>query len=153
MKTARRKASQAKRRWQADPGTIYKLMNKIQPFTEEEKMRLALPIRISFEAIKTGKGALQDLSDIGAAINTVMVRAESIDPLCLQAATHARDALLRCLHRYNATGRVGFDGPAISEVEIGIDLHEQLLKLSTPLQMMEALREVHRRTESKEYSQ
>jgi hypothetical protein len=89
---------------------------------------------------------LQDLSDIGAAINTTIVRSESIGPECYEVAIASRDAMLRCLSRYHATGKVGFDGLAISEVEIGIDLHEQLFALSTPLQMIEALREVKRRT-------
>lgn len=150
MKTAHRTASHAKRRYQADPASIYKLMNKLQPFTPDELLKLELPIRMAFEAIKTGRGTLQDISDLGVAINATMVRAESIDPLCLQTAIAARDALLRCLHRHTATGRVGFDGPAIAEVELGIDLHEQLLRLSTPLQMADALREVLRRTSNKE---
>jgi DNA-binding MarR family transcriptional regulator len=54
MKTARRKSSHAKR-YRADPSSIYKLMNKLQPFTADEQMKLALPIRMAFEAIKTGR--------------------------------------------------------------------------------------------------
>jgi hypothetical protein len=153
MKTAHRKSSHAKMRYRADPMAIFKVINRLEPFTPDELMRLELPIRMSFEAIKTGRGTLQDISDIGVAINTTMVRAEAIDPLCLQTAIAARDALLRCLHRYNATGKVGFDGPAIADVELGIDLHEQLLRLSTPVQMADALREVMRRTSQMEVLQ
>lgn len=74
-----------------------------------------------------------------------MVRAESISPTCVQAAIAARDALQRTLTRYHSTGRVGFDGPAIADVAVGIELHEQILRLSTPVQMADALREVMRR--------
>jgi hypothetical protein len=150
MKTDHRSASHAKRRYQSDPASICRVMERIQPFTPDELLKLELPIRMAFEAIKTGRGTLQDISDIGVAINSAMVRAESLDPLCLQTAIAARDALLRCLHRHNATGKVGFDGPAIADVDLGIDLHEQLLRLSTPLQMADALREVQRRTANKE---
>ncbi len=146
MKTA----SHARRKYQADPGSIYKLMAKLQPFTPEELMRLELPIRISFEAIKTGKGAEQDFHDIAAAINGAMVRSEAIDPLCEATAIAARDALMRTWHRFERTGRLGFDGPAIGEVEAGIDLHEQLIRLSTPIQMIVAMREVIRRGYSKQ---
>ena len=79
------------------------------------------------------------------AINTAMVRSEAVDPLCEQTAVAARDALMRCWHRHQRTGVWGFDGPALLEVEAGIDLHEQLVRLSTPLQMIEALRTVMQR--------
>ncbi len=150
MKTAHRNASHAKRKYMADPASIYKLMNKLQPFTPEELLQLELPIRISFESIKTGKGTERDFHDIAAAINVAMVRSESIDPLCESAAIAARDALMRTWHRFERTGRLGFDGPAIGEVEAGIELHEQLCRLSTPIQMLDAGREVIRRGHSKQ---
>ena len=146
MKTTHRTQARAKRqRYQADPMAARKLINKLEPFTPAELLLLELPIRVSFEAIRSGRGTIGDLSDISTAVNVTMVRAEAIDPLCLQTAIAARDALLRALHRHNATGRVGFDGPAIGEVELGIELHEQILRLSTPVQMADALREVMRR--------
>lgn len=142
MNTAHRTASQHKRRWQADPLAMFRTINKIEPFTPAELMRLELPIRMSFEAIKTGKGVESDFHDLAAAINTTMVRSEQIDPLCEQTAIAARDALMRTWHRFEATGRLGFDGPALSQIEAGIELHEQLIRLSTPLQMVQALRTV-----------
>lgn len=146
MKTTHRTAARAKRqRYQADPMAAVKLINRLEPFTAAELIELELPIRVSFEAICSGRGTMGDLSDIGTAVNVTMVRAEAIDPLCLQTAIAARDALLRALHRHNTTGRVGFDGPAIGEVELGIELHEQILRLSSPAQMAAALREVMRR--------
>lgn len=145
MKTAHRRASRAKRKYTADPLAINKVMNKIQPFNAGELLQLELPIRSAYESIRTGRGTVGDLSDIGTAINATLIRSESIDPLCVQTAIAARDALLRSLMRYRKTGKVGFDGPALAEVELGIDLHEQILRLSTPLQMADALREVQKR--------
>lgn len=150
MNTAHRTQSHAKRRWAADPGSIYKLMSKIQPFTADELLRLELPIRMSFESLKAGSGTAQDFHDLAAAINTAMVRSEAVDPLCEVTAIAARDALMRVWHRHERTGRWGFDGPGLSEVEAGISLHEELIRLSTPIQMIEALREVVRRGKNKE---
>ena len=146
MKTA----SHARRKYQADPSSIYKLMNKLQPFTPEELLQLELPIRISFESIKTGSGTERDFHDIAAAINTAIVRSKSVDPLCESVAIAARDALVRTWHRFERTGRIGFDGPAIGELESGIELHEQLIRLSTPIQMLDAGREVIRRGHAKQ---
>lgn len=140
-----RSSPKRRRKYTADKLSLFRLLNKLQPFTEAEQTKLALPLRMAFESIKTGKGTFDDLSDIGAAINTTIVRSESIGGACYDAAIAARDALLRCLHRYRATGRVGFDGPAISDVEIALEVHEQLFALSTPLQMQQALIEVIKR--------
>ena len=133
-----------------DPQAAFRLINKLEPFSADELMRLELPIRMSFQALKTGKGCEQDFHDIAAAINATMVRSESVDPLCEQTAIAARDAHMRCWHRHQRTGVWGFDGPALLEVEAGIDLHEQLIRLSTPLQMLEAMREVVRRGMARE---
>ena len=145
MNTAHRTASHGKQRYQADPMAIFKVMNKLTPFNDIELLRLELPIRLAFEALRTGQGPESDFHDLCAAINTTLVRSESVDPLCEQTAIAARDALMRCWHRHQKTQRWGFDGPALLEVEAGISLHEELIRNSTPLEMIEALREVQRR--------
>ncbi len=140
MNTAHRTASHGKQRYQADPMAIFKVMNKLTPFNDIELLRLELPIRLAFEALRTGLGTENDFHDLAAAINTTMVRSEDVDPLCELTAVSARDALMRCWHRHERTGRWGFDGPGLSEIEAGISLHEELIRNSTPLQMIEALR-------------
>lgn len=150
MNTTQATASHSNRRYRADPSAMSRVLKRIQPFNAQELLRLELPIRLSFEAIKTGHGTERDFHDLASAINTTMVRSESVDPLCEQTAIAARDALLRTWHRFEKTGRLGFDGPALGEVADGIDLHEQLIRNSTPLQMIEALREVMRRGAIKE---
>ena len=140
MNTAHRTQSHAKRRIQADPMTMFKVLNKIEPFNAEELLRLELPIRLSFEALRTGKGMENDFHDLAAAINTAMVRSEAVDPLCELTAIAARDALMRTWNRHQRTGVWGFDGPALGEIEAGISLHEELIRNSTPLQMIQALR-------------
>ncbi len=153
MNTAHRTASNGKHRYHADPMAIFKVMDKLTPFNDIELLRLELPIRLAFEALRTGRGTESDFHDLCAAVNTTMVRSESVDPLCEQTAIAARDALMRCWHRHEKTQRWGFDGPALHEIEAGISLHEQLIRLSTPLQMIEALREVIRRGDCGEVAQ
>ena len=139
-----------RRKYSADPMAMFKVINKIEPFTPAELLRLELPVRLSFEALRTGAGTESDFHDLCAAINTSMVRSEAVDPLCEQTAIAARDALMRCWQRFQRTGKFGFDGPGLGEVEAGIDLHEQLIRLSTPLQMITALRTVMARGRSGE---
>jgi hypothetical protein len=153
MKTKHRTASQHKRRWQKDYSVFGRIIGLLEPFTPDELMRLELPIRISFEALKNGKGQESDFHDIAAAINCTLVRSEAVDPMCEYTAIAARDALMRTWHRWEKTGKWGFDGPALMEVEAGIDLHEQLIRLSTPGQMVTAMREVIRRGDNKQVAQ
>lgn len=138
-----------KRRYQADPGTVMRVINRLTPFSAVELLELELPIRMSFEFMRSGSGTLNDYSNLELAINVAMVRSEDVDPFCVQTAVAARDALLRTWERHQRTGRWGFDGPALAEIDAGIELHEQLVRNSTPLQMIQAGREVKRRDDAR----
>ena len=137
-------------RHQADPSVIYRVMSKIQKFTQDEQVTLKLPVREAFERIKTGVSVEGDFHTLAAAVNVTMVRAESIDPLAEEVAIKAKDALMRTLRRHQSTGRWGFDGPALGEISDCIDMHEQLIELQTPLQMQKAMTEVIRRMDAGE---
>ena len=150
MKTKHRRASHAKRKWQADPLAMFKTINKLVLYTDDEMLRITMPIRLSFEKLRSGHGAESDFHELAAAVNSTLIRGEQIDPLCEHTAIAARDALMRCWHRFERTGRWGFDGPALLEVEAGIDLHEQMCKLSSPLQMMNSMKTVIKRGSSGE---
>lgn len=150
MKTVHRTASHAKRRYKADPLSIYKLMSKLQPFTPDELVKLELPIRISYESMKSGKGTLSDYEDLALAVNVALVRAESISPLAEAMVLKACYALLRVSDRFKRIGHWGFDGQAIDEVLCAVEFHEELLRNSTPQQMIDAIREVRHRIELEE---
>ena len=150
MKTSHRTAAHAKRRYQADPMAIFKTMNKVRPFDQDEQLRLNLPVRVSFESMKTGKGTDDDFHSVAAAVNVAMMMAEKIDPMVEETAIRARDALVRCLARRKRTGVWGFDGPALMDIPPAIDLHEQLVANQTPLQMQKAMLEVIRRMDAGE---
>ena len=130
---------------QRNCGAIYHLMNRLQLFTPEEIARLSLPMHISLESIKKGTGTYTDYKDIADAINVSMVRAEQISPQATDMLMLARDAMLRMVQRFEATDRWCFDGPAITAVSDAVDFYDQLLKLSSPKQMHDALLEVKRR--------
>ena len=141
MKTKHRKASAAKRRWQADPSSIFRLMSRIQPFTNEELVKLETPVKLAFERVKVGTATRDDLHTLAAALNVALVRSEEIDPLCEQTCVAAQEGMIRTIERHNATGRMGFDGMALQDIPPALDLYEQILGLSTPMQMQAAMRE------------
>jgi hypothetical protein len=145
MKSAHRSASRAKRsstgRWQADPSAFYRLMNKLQPFKADELAMLNVHVRLAFERIRIGNGQDEHFHTLATAINVAMIRSETIDPLCLQTCQLAQASLMRCIDRHYRLGVWGFDGLALQDIPPAIDLHEQILALSTPLQMQDAMAE------------
>jgi hypothetical protein len=135
-------------RYKADPLSMFKVMNKIEPFTGDEQAQINTPVRIAFEMMRTGNGVEDHFQTLAGSINVTMVLAEKIDPLCEKTAIAARDALVRCIERHKKTGKWGFDGPALTEILDAIDLHEQLIANQTPLQIQVAMKEVIRRMDN-----
>ena len=132
-------------RWPANPHSMQRVINRLEPFNADELMRLELPIRMSYQAFLTGKATASDFHDLVAALNATMIRAESVGAECLQIAVNAQTALAGVYDRFERLGRWGFDAMEMHDVGFGIELHEQLIRNSTPEQMVIAMREVLRR--------
>ena len=145
MRSEHRTAAKAKRRWTADPSSIYRVMGKFQDFTPDEHRDITLPVQLAFERIKAGTGAEDDFSCLAASCNVSLVCSEKIDPLVEVSCLTAREALLRCKERHTKTGRWGFDGPALSEIVEMIDVYTQLAQLLKPVQLQSAITEALRR--------
>lgn len=146
MKTKHRTAAKAKRKWQADPSVIYRVMSKFQDFTPDEHRKITLPVQLAFERIKSGAGTEDDFHCLAAACNVSRVCSEKIDPLVKVVCLTATDALWRCKERHDKTGRWGFDGPALSEIVEMIDVFTQLAQLLKPVQLQDAMTEAMRRS-------
>lgn len=134
-----------KRRAPIDPMVAMRLLRELQPFDDAERMALALPPRVSFQTIRDGKGADGDFDTLAAVVNVAMVRCEEIGQTGVELCQEAQACLMDMKVRQARTGRWGFDYRALQAIPPAIDLHEQLLELSTPKQMMEAMREVVKR--------
>lgn len=148
MNTKHRSASREKRRYAADPMAMYRVLNRLQEFTEEEQKLLTNPLRAAFERLRSGAGDANDWQELASATNIALIRSESVDPLCVETCMRAQDALLRAKDRYQRMKVWGFDGQALQDIPPLLDLHEQFVTLSTPLQMQQAVRETYRRMRS-----
>lgn len=130
--------AQVKFKYRKDPLAMHRVLALTQPFTDAELNDLLIPIRESFEALRTGQATDRDVSDIVAAVNVASLMAMKIHPDAIKVAHDAVYALGRCVDRHKRLGKWGLDGPAVADIEQGISLHEQLCKLSTPRQMRDA---------------
>ena len=132
-----------KKSYTKDPYAFWKVIQGSTPYTDDEVTKLMLPLRFAFEALRRGTATTADAFAIGNAINDTAVRAWGLeDEEAANAAgpiaNTAIAAMRRVGERYKKTGKLGLDGPGIADVAAGIDLYEQLVRLSTPAQMMAA---------------
>lgn len=135
----------AKRKYTADPMAMFRVLGKVQLFTEAEQATLNLPVRLAFEALRTRTAAEGDFHTLAAAVNIAMVCAEKIDPVVERSCIAARDAMQRVFERHTATGQWGLDGPAFAEIEQAVEIYEQLNALLPAGQVKDALEECYRR--------
>lgn len=142
MKTAHRTASRAKRRWVADPSTIYWVMGRHQEIPEQDLVDVTVPVRVSYECLLKRQGTSQDFHNVAAAVNVALVRSEGIDPLCVETCIKAQASLMRMMERHHRMGVWGMDGMALQDIPVALDLFEQITALSTPGQMADAMDEV-----------
>lgn len=144
MNRAQRRASRHKhkQRWDAhagDPQAIYKLMAKVQPFTAAEQTTLTLPVRLSWQALCDGHASDEDFHNLACCANVSLLRSEQIDAIAVDLCQRAQDALMAMLARHQRTGRWGVDYLAREHIPPLLDLYDQLIEKSTPLQMHQAM--------------
>jgi hypothetical protein len=128
-----------KRRWHADPKTMLRTISKVQPFDENEIAELETPVRLSWTLFKSGQATEHDYHNIAAALNVAMIRAEDIDPIAVDMCLRAMEALNLVRLRFERIGKWGLDWMSMAHVPPALDFYDQLIELSTPLQMQKAM--------------
>jgi hypothetical protein len=132
-----------KKSYRKDPYAMWKVIQGSTPYHDDDVTKLMLPLRFAFEALRRGTATLSDAFEISNAINDTAVRSWGLEDedaanTAGPIADTAIGAMRRCAERYKRTGKLGLDGPGIGDVAAGLDLYEQLVRLSTPAQMMAA---------------
>ena len=144
-KAKQRAGNKPRRHGYGDPFAQFRLMRKLQPFTQSELLKLNLTPRMAWQAMRTGQS-----NDNAAALSrpSSTPHSSAARPSTPTWSASANRPSRRSGASSNATCR---PAPAplthqdIEDIEPVIDLHEQLLELSTPLEMERALLEVLRR--------
>ena len=143
MNTAHRTASAGKRRYTADPGAWINVISGNQEQPEWNVSEIMVKIRTAYELLKSGHATDDHFDRVGAALNIGLIRAESIDPLCEQTMQGGVDAMYHCAGLHERHGKYGFTGPGIVAMNDAVNLYEDILRLSTPLQMQDAQEAAH----------
>lgn len=150
MKKSTKHGRKLARKVFADPSSVYKVMGRVQHFTQSELMALSIPPHLAFESLRTGRGTENDFHTLAAVVNTVLVCGEKIGRECVDAAKLAQKSLVLMLDRSVKLGKWGADAGALQNIPPALDLHDQLLALYTPLQLQNAMAEVVKRMKAGE---
>lgn len=143
---ARKRAHTARR---ADPHSVYRVLNRTEPLREEECAQLLVPVRLSFEKMRSGTGTEHDFDTLAATVNLCMVVAETVNDDMLHFTQQAQDALMEMHARHKRTGRWGLDHASLETLPAVIDVYQQLLEPCAPAQLKRAWIEVVDRVNTK----
>ena len=144
MKTAHRIQSHAKRRWQADPFALWKVVANTTGFNDAEQVACTLPVRLVWQSIITGDGTPDDLQSLADVVGICIIASQNMDALVQETCDAARIAVCAIADRYTRIKKIGVDSAALRDVPPLLDFYEELLRLATGGQMAEWLHEVRK---------
>lgn len=129
-----------------DPRASMQAIAMQRPLDAEQKTDLGVALRVSLEALRTGRATEQEFHTLAACINVSLVLCErDIGAEHMPTIKRAQQALLRLWSRGKASGRWVMDGPGLVSIVEGVDLHEAQLANVARSEAADAMREVRRR--------
>jgi len=135
MRTQHRNAAQAKRRHQADPFAIYKVVARNTGFNQAEQVQCALPVRLAWDSLRNGSANAEDIGTLTEVIAICLFAAERMDALIQETCEAAASAMCAVVDRFTRIKRWGVDANALRDIPPVIDFYEELLKNATGAQM------------------
>lgn len=144
MKTIHRNAAKAKR-YYADPTSWISTLAANSDQCPQHATTIVVMVRTAFERLKSGAGNHADFDRVASALNVALVRAEAIDFRAVEVIQGGVDAMLECDRLQQKHRRYGFTGLGLTAATDALNLYEDILRLSKPIQMERAVEEVARR--------
>lgn len=115
------------------------LLEECRVYEEREVAHDLLRIRAAFDRLVDGTADQEDFNRVGVAINLAKIRALEISEELADGIERGQDAMVRCKLRFEKTGRWGFDGEGLQDMDYAMEAHEAILVESSPKQMENAM--------------
>lgn len=115
-----------------------------RPYEEHELVADFIKVQESYLRLRDGGADEADFNRVAVAINLAKVRALSIDEILANGIEKAQDAMMKCKARRQQHGRYGFDGQGLQAMAYAVEAHEEIVKLSSPKQMLDAMAVMHK---------
>jgi hypothetical protein len=134
-------------RWPANPLAHLATISKLRPFDSEEAARLSLEGRMAWHHLTHGRGTEAHFDTLAIHMNAALVLSEPVGQAAVDVIISGQQALVEMQQRYHRHGRFGANASELAVVPAALDLYDQLLSLSNPLQLMKAFCEARQRIE------
>ena len=130
----------------ADPDAFLRAIGLQHGMDAGQQVDLTLGVRAAALALRSGVGVEHHVHTLASAINVALVLAERGAGREFQdEIIAAQTALVRTIERGRRSGRWGFDGPALAEVDRALAVYEAQLAAVPRIAARDAVREVTRR--------
>lgn len=116
------------------------------PIIEDDQKDLHIAYRTSYDAMLRGAGTEETWSTVVVSLNVALILTEQgIGAEYEPDLVGALDGAFRAKIRAGRIGRWGFDGPAITAINLAFQIHEAQIELVSKAEVRAALQEVYRR--------
>lgn len=126
-------------RWAPNPQAHLNTVNKVRLFDSEEAAGLSNEAHLAWHHLTHGSGTIQHFDTLATSMNATLILSEPIGQAAVDVAIAAQRALVDMQRRYRELGRFGADATALADIPAGLDLYDQLLGFSNPLQLVTAV--------------
>jgi len=121
------------------------VLNKVKPFDQNLQVDLTLPIRIVVDAFLDSRASEDDWHTLALVSNVCLVLSEHINQDIEAEVKKCQAALLRIRDRYRKNKSLTLDADGRQRVLYIAELYEELVKVTVPETLKNALNEVNRR--------
>ena len=121
------------------------VLNKVKTFDENLQVDLTLPIRIVVDAFLDSRANEDDWHTLALVSNVCLVLSEHINQDIETEVKKCQAALLRIRDRYRKNKSLTLDADGRQRVLYIAELYEELVKVTVPETLKNALNEVNRR--------
>lgn len=129
-----------------DPLAAFRAADRQHALDESQQIDLTLAVRAAALAMRSGAGTEHHTWTLASGINVALILCErGIGKDHEPDVISGQIALMRTIERGNRTGRWGFDGPALAEVDTALAVYEAQLAGISRQEAVDAVREVERR--------
>ncbi len=121
------------------------LLDRARPYDPGEMVAEHILTRESFSRLRDGQGGEDDFDRVSMMMNIGLIRAEQIDAELVAMMKSGQAAFVRMRDRYQRGLSFGFDADGLQSAPAALDAYEVIVDASSPLQMLQSIREAYRR--------
>lgn len=128
---------------------VHARAEEASPLRDDQLTDLGVAYWVSLENLRTGPATEEAWCCVVCALNIGMVLCEQeIGPEYVEDLVKALDGAFRAKIRSQNSGNFRLDGNAMRDIEIGLAIHDEQMRIATRSEVTRAMNSVHARMEA-----